>query len=198
MRTEQVKVFKFSELSEEAKERARAWYREGGLDYEWWDSIYEMFKTGGLLLGININQIYFSGFCSQGDGACFTGEYAYKKGWRAELKKEFGGELLTIFENIGQQLQDTQKQYFYKLSASVAHNGYYYHELCTDINVKLEDSFYPPDTAEREIKDILRQFMQHTYSCLEKEYDYLNSDESVDESIINNDYEFTGEGKIYV
>lgn len=35
------KVFKYSELSDKAKERARIWYMDRGLDYYWWESIYE-------------------------------------------------------------------------------------------------------------------------------------------------------------
>lgn len=31
----------YDELSEKAKGKARDWYREGALDYEWWDCIYE-------------------------------------------------------------------------------------------------------------------------------------------------------------
>lgn len=34
-------VYDFDELSDEAKEKAREWYRDGALDYEWWDYIFE-------------------------------------------------------------------------------------------------------------------------------------------------------------
>jgi len=30
-------VYRFEELSDKAKERAREWYREGGLYDKWWD-----------------------------------------------------------------------------------------------------------------------------------------------------------------
>jgi hypothetical protein len=32
--------YKFDELADKAKERALDWYREGALDYEWWDFTY--------------------------------------------------------------------------------------------------------------------------------------------------------------
>lgn len=41
-------VYQFDELSERAKERARDWWRDGGLDYEWWDSTYEDAERAGL------------------------------------------------------------------------------------------------------------------------------------------------------
>lgn len=41
----------------------------------------------------------------------------------------------------------------------------------------------------------MRAFADWIYRQLETEYDYQNSDEQVDESIIANEYEFTEEGK---
>lgn len=38
MRTIEKTIYKFDELSESAKERAREWYRMG-LDYPWWDEV---------------------------------------------------------------------------------------------------------------------------------------------------------------
>ena len=34
-------VFYFDELDDSAKEKAREWYRDGALDYEWWDGVYD-------------------------------------------------------------------------------------------------------------------------------------------------------------
>ena len=45
-----ITVFQFSELSERAKERARDWFRQGALDYEWWDSVFEDAKTVGIVI----------------------------------------------------------------------------------------------------------------------------------------------------
>ena len=66
-------VYKFSELDKSAKETAMQNWREGHLDYEWWDFVFEDATEIGKLMGIDIDQIYFSGFASQGDGACFEG-----------------------------------------------------------------------------------------------------------------------------
>lgn len=48
MRTIETKVYKFDELSNEAKEVARNWYREYAFDYEWWDFTYEDAERIGL------------------------------------------------------------------------------------------------------------------------------------------------------
>jgi len=104
MRIETVKreLYSYDELSDDAKEKARDWYRGGAFDFEWWfDAVYDA-KQIGALMGIDIDEVYFSGFWSQGDGACFTGEYRYKKGSVAAIKKEFptDKELHYIAENL--------------------------------------------------------------------------------------------------
>ena len=48
METITTTVYNFDELSDEAKEKARDWYREGALDYEWWDCTYNDAATIGL------------------------------------------------------------------------------------------------------------------------------------------------------
>ena len=65
--------FKYQDLDEPAKQKARDWYLNG-LDYDWWDSVYGMAIEDGYELGFIITDINFSGFCSQGDGACWVGQ----------------------------------------------------------------------------------------------------------------------------
>lgn len=186
-------LYTFGELSESAKENAREWYRQNYPEYEWWDGVYDMAKEAGECLGIDIDRIFFSGFWSQGDGACFEGTYSYRKGWRGELKKRFGGDLLREIEEIGNALQVVQSPAFYKLSASVSQSGFRMHSGCTDIQVDHEDR-YATDEEEDGIKDGLRYFMDWIYCKLEDEYEWLMSDEQIDEEIIANGYEFTEDG----
>jgi hypothetical protein len=47
---------------------------------------------------------------------------------------------------------------------------------------------------EEELTEALRDFNRWIFKSLEKEYEYLMSDEQVDESIKANEYEFTKEG----
>ena len=208
MRYIQTPVFKFSELSDKAKARAREWYRQGALDYEWYDAVYEDAATIADILGIDLRtrkytfqngtvkhngtNIGFSGFWSQGDGAHFEGTYKYAKGAPKAIKKHApkDAELLRIAE----ALQKIQSQYFYKLAATVKHRGHYQHENCTDILVYHTDDYR--DVPEDDIIELLRDFMRWIYSQLEKEHDCLNSDEQVDEAIQANEYEFTENGKL--
>ena len=45
-------VYQLGELSDAAKNNARAWYREGGFDYDWYDSVFEDFERIAEILGI--------------------------------------------------------------------------------------------------------------------------------------------------
>lgn len=194
--THSVKVYKFNELDDSAKEKAREWYRQGATDYEWWDYVYDDAKTIANIIGIDITNIYFSGFWSQGDGACFEGSYSYKCGGVRELLKY--APIDTELHNIAVSLRDLQRPAFYQLSAQVSHRGHYCHEGCTDISVYDDrDGDYVDHETHDAVVECLRDFMRWIYRRLESEYDYLMSDECVDEMIESNEYTFTEEGEIY-
>ena len=202
-RTETITIYKFDELSDEAKEKAREWYRSAGAHDRWYTDVYENAETAGDLLGIDVNvrrkaipQISFSGFCSQGDGAKFEGSYSYRKGWRSALLHEFGpGESLNTLLNIGLQLQHAQAPFFYKLVARCTDQGPYQHSGCMAVEVEHdEDRYRDIGYAEAAIRSALRQFADWIYSVLEAEHDWLNADEQVDENIRANDYEFHDDG----
>lgn len=197
MRTETTvtEVYTFSELSDEAKERARDWYRSAD-DFSFHaECVIEDAKAIGALMGITIDKVYYSGFSSQGDGACFEGAYSYKT---CALKaiKEYAPKDETLHK-IAKRLQDIQKSAFYSLHAKVKHSGHYYHAYCTNIEVYHNDDQYRVVPQEDDLKTALRDFMQWIYSQLEKEYWYQNSDEVTDQNIIANEYEFTKDGKIF-
>lgn len=196
-------IYTFDELSESAKEKAREWYRNGQLDYDWWDFVYDDADKIASIIGIDIGRkgkntpaIYFSGFWSQGDGACFEGSYRYKKGWRKELQEyaprnEHNADIWQIAE----ALQAIQASQFYKLEATCRHRGHYQHSGCMSVEVTHTDSLYRDvGDAEGEIRDQLRLFADWIYDRLEQEHDWLTSDEQVDESIRANEYTFNEDG----
>lgn len=196
-------TYTFDELSDAAKEKAREWYRNGQLDYDWWEFVYEQADTAAKHLGIDIDRkgkhtpaIYFSGFWSQGDGACFEGSYRYKKGWRSALLHEFGpGDTLNELLSIGLALQEIQSKQFYKLEATCRHRGHYQHSGCMSVEVTHADSMYR-DIGDDEdyIRDALRLFADWIYARLESEHDWLTSDEQVDEALLANEYTFDEDG----
>jgi len=211
MRTETVEraLFKFEELSDEAKEKARDWWREGDDSFDFdAEYVYEDASRMGKLMGIDLDAkpvklmsgktrydpcIYYSGFSSQGDGACFEGTYRYQKGGVKAIKAECNDpELIRIAE----QLQKVQRQYFYKLRATASHRGHYYHSGCMSVEVyHYDDDYRDLGSAEDDITQLLRDFADWIYNQLENAYEYRMSDEAVDETIIANEYEFTEDGE---
>lgn len=198
-------VYKFGELSEAAKEKARDWYREDALNYDWWSSVYEDASTIAKLFGLDINlkpvelmsgktrlnlAIYFSGFSSQGDGACFEGDYQFKDDAIKALAEHAPRD--TTLARIVSELDDAQHANDCRLSARVRYRGRYFH---MDIDVFHDGDDASEDTSET-VAEAMRDFADWIYRALEKEYEYRMSDECVDETLCANDYEFTEDGNI--
>lgn len=218
--TKTATVFTYAELSDTAKAKARDGYREGNLDYDWWDSVYEDAVTMAALMGIEIDTrrdgkgpaISFSGFSSQGDGACFDGTYRYRKGALKALqsaapaghKDEATGQWVEHPANkelheIARTLQQVQRPFLYKLEATAKQRGHYYHSGCTHIEVThADDPYRDIGDAEDGIAQALRDFMDWIYARLEAEYDYLNSDEAIEAGIEANECEFLEDGRRYL
>lgn len=200
-------VYTFDELSDSAKEKARDNYRTNNLDYDWWDSVYEMAETAADLLGISIDTkgkhgtpaIYFSGFCSQGDGACFEGSYRYRVGWKKAIKAEFGpGDVRKELLEIGQRLQDAQKGFGRNLVATTKQRGHYQHSGCMVVDVEHQSERYLElGDNEQELRDALRLFADWIYDRLEAEHDYLQSAECIDVAL-KDGMEFTEDGEVYL
>lgn len=216
-------LYTFEELSDRAKEKARDWYREASNHDEWWDSVYEDAIRMAEILGIEIDyrshpgrngrsgwkepKIWFSGFSSQGDGACWEGTYRYTPGALKKLQNEAPafyadetGARSAIPSNvelhrIAKGMQEVQRRHFYRLTATSTHRGHYNHSGCMSIEVSdIDDPYRDIGDAEDEVKELLRDFADWVYRGLEEEYRWLNSDEQVDESILCNEYTFDEDG----
>lgn len=173
------------ELEPKAKERALAWLAET-LDYEWWDCIYDDAKEVGKCLGIEINDIYFSGFCHQGSGCCFSGNYSYRKGWKKALK-DYASKDQELLE-IGQALQDIQRPAFYELGGEIKGNERYWR---TSINLHWQYSEHA-----QAINDALSNFADWIYNKLQTEYEWLSSEDQLIETAEANGYLFDKSGRI--
>lgn len=179
MRIEEVKVFTFDELSEDAKEKARYWYREGGLDYEWWDFSFEEFRNELLDIGVETDTFWFA---LPPDRADFLIANRPSIVDPKKLLKASGVDLRTkaarAVLNYEADLSIGTNQY-----GSGSHQSHYVEADDDDIAEKVEEFF----------TDKLHNFKKR----LEDEQDYLYSDESIDESIRINEYEFTEDGERY-
>lgn len=202
-------VYQFNELDEKAKEVARRWMREClREDSGWYDVVYEDANQVAAILGITIADkpvrtvggttryipsIWFTGFSSQGDGACFEGSYRYAptiaaiKAYAPEDKE---------LERIAMGLELIQSQHRNGLRATMVQRGSYLHSGCMDVEVTHEDDEVEvSDGAERELRDLMRAFADWIYKQLEAESDHRDTDAYVDAQIEANEYEFTATGK---
>lgn len=171
MRTETITrtYYKFSELSDEAKERARDWWREGALHYDWWDCIYE----DAAQVGIKI-----------------TG---FDTGRSCDIEGHFTDAPERVAEKIiaghGEHTGTAAEARAYQKTLAEFMAG-------AEKDEYGELSTYALDNEKDEIdREFLRALLEEYLTILRKEEEYQLSDEVADEMMVANDYEFTEDGK---
>ena len=194
-------------LSKERRDALLEKYRITNVEYEWYDGVYEQFVESCTEKGICVDthdvrtvggktvaepSIYFSGFWSQGDGACFEGRV---DDWPKFFAAAGYPELVDLYEKLTEPL-----------SLSWTHSGHYYHShsvsfdnelLATNPHDEDEDPFQHSvweqvfqaglvfDKREEDFIEFIRDLMDQLYKDLEEEHDYLTDDERVVEYILN-------------
>ncbi|EIT4643231.1 antitoxin of toxin-antitoxin stability system [Escherichia coli] len=203
-------VYTLDELSATAREHARAWYREGGLDYDWYSDVYDDFGDICRIFGVSLRTrtvrttgdryreetcIWFSGFSHQGDGACFEGHYRYQPQAAREIRVHAPQD--SELHRIADALQAIQQRNFWQLQADIHHRGRYYHEYSMVMTVGRNSPTGQEmtDDSEDTVTDALRDLARWLYRQLDAEYDGLSSSASVDEAIRANEYTFNGSGQ---
>lgn len=191
IKTKQYEVYSLDEVLEKAIERQR----DINVDHEWWDCTYEDAKTIFELIGFTFNDekqpFYFSGFSSQGDGACINkASYSYNKGALRAIKDYAPQD--TDLHQIVKALQELQRSAFYTGTASIYHSGHYYHEQSMSIDSECEKGMFDGSEFEEIIVDLCCWL----YKQLEDQYDYLTSEEAILETLQANEYEFDVDGNI--
>lgn len=192
---------RFNALTKRQQDEILDKHRHWNVEHiEWWDVVYDDFKHDMSAIGIEVERMYFSGFSSQGDGACFEGRVF---SWK-DFLKSVGYEdpaLISLAE----------QSWLFR----VKHSGHYYHENCTSFypDMANPDDYYeseldefiahhsPYDTdiqnaafvailqgydfalLEDEFAEEFKRHMRALYNRLEVEYDALTSDESVLEAL---------------
>lgn len=156
MRTVNLNVYKFSELSTEAQKTAISKLSAINTEYHnWWESTYEDAKTIGIkITSFDIDRI------NDITGSLIDDEINV-----AEL----------IFDNHGTECST------YKIADT------------------FKEEYYKPDieNLEQLEKDFLRDILKEYHKILKNEYEYLQSDEAIKNTIESNDYEFLENGEIY-
>lgn len=204
MQTIEKTIYSYFELTDSAKNKAREWYCGLIETNDYAESVYEWAQQVAEVIGIEFDtrengkspEIWFSGFCNQGDGACFEGSYSYAKGSKKRIRDFAPNE--AELHRIVDSLQAIQKKHFYGIRATMSHRGHYYHSGCMSVNVEHDGSSIgrgvDVSDFEDEITQIMRDFADWIYKKLESEYDYQTLDETIAENIEANFYEFDENG----
>jgi hypothetical protein len=196
---------RFKALTARQRDEILDKHRNWNVDHtEWYDCVYHDFKRDMGAIGIEVDDIYFSGFSSQGDGACFEGRV---QDWPKFLTSV--GYTCPALIALAEQVW----------TLSVKHNGRYYHENCTLFTYDADnpnnytefewDEFvyrnspYSTDIQNATFWAVLRKYdfakleeefmaefkshMRTLYNDLRSEFEHLTSDEAVIEGLIAND-----------
>jgi len=166
-------------------------------DSYWYECILEDWavKLRGLGIDTDAKMIQFSGFCSQGDGACFTGDIDL-----AAFCAAHGMNYPFIA-----LVKDTDL----RCKCSITHRDRYYHEYSVSYDLEVESpdmDYCDPenlrdqvllaaynhdslrfDDLEDDIKSTCQGYMREIYRELEAEYDHCMSDEAVWETLVANE-----------
>jgi hypothetical protein len=205
MRTETVVLYTFDELqSEQAKEKAREWYRgimnDDGND--WAEFVLSDAAHAAELLGIAVStrevKLYGGGRrfepefwwdLGQGGGVSFSGSYRYRKGAARDIARETPQD--AELQGIARRLQSVQRTHFYGLTADIATGR----GQRLDVTVYNRDGYEVDGDAADTVTECLKDFAAWIHGNLQQEWDYQYSDEAVDESLRANEYEFTAAGE---
>lgn len=186
-------LYTFNELDEDTQAKVIDANRDILVDHEWWDCIVDSFKHEvAPRFGLECDEVYFSGFSSQGDGACFTGRFDYEKGMRGKVAALEIPEL----DDIADYILEIQSRNFYQVSGTIRHRGHYYHSHCTRFEIERDDCEMSSDDEYR-MKDCYKWLMDWLYQTLETEYDNLTSEETIREYLEDSECEFTSCGNLH-
>ena len=203
-------VYQLDELDASARDRARDWYRRNATDEEWHKFRFADFEQVCEILGVSLStksvrlmgggaraapKIYFSGFSSQGDGACYEGGYRFARDSVARMRAHAPQD--ADLHAIAAHLLDVQRRNFYQIRAEIRHAGRYCHEYSMQIAVRRESATGQDmsNADEETVIDALRDLARWLYRQLEAEYDFITADAQVDEAIRANRYSFTEDGR---
>lgn len=215
--TKEITIYKWEELSQTAQQRARDWYIQG-MDYEWWDCVYDMCIEDGYEKGFVIDAINFSGFYSQGDGARWIGQVDVRQWLETHAQDSIG---------ISAWCQLIQEGVVEKHVVVRSFSSNYCHEHTMDVGEVLDEGYVEddevmegdtifkgmtianlydiiatdPDCTYKTTQDIskaieesAKAYAKEIYKRLRGEYDYLCSEEVMKEHFDVNEYMFDEDG----
>lgn len=198
MITKETNLYEFSELSERAQEKVLQEFCDINVDYDDWTDV-SYYEEQLQELGFEDSKVHYTGFSSQGDGACFECRNVDILLWLEKSGKEKDFPLTYSELKFGENDLEVFGSFY--------HSGHYYHQNCMylrfDFNCYYDEDKLLYDHLEKEseklegvLLDFARDKAQDIYRSLEKEFDYLTSREQIIETIEANEYLFDEFGRL--
>lgn len=174
MRTIRIKIYKYNELSELAKQKAISEMSDINVNYTWWDYIYaDAGEIGLKITGFDLDRNDITGNLIE---------------WASDVSKK-------IIENHGDQT-DTYKLAAGYLAERIAliakHSDGINTTVVTEENEETVEQLEEEQATAFE-KALLRLYLK----MLRIDYDYYTSNKAIEETIISNEYEFTADGRFW-
>ena len=187
MRTKCITVYKYSELTGKAKERAKEKLCEWITSDVWFDFTINDWEEKLTEAGFTSPEINFSGFSSQGDGASFTASIDLCKAVKGVKRLErfaLHADLLGISYKVRRG------------SSNYSHENTCY----IDVDYRLDEKYVSISNRAQDCLEHLQskrlEFCRQIYKDLYNEYWALQSEESIADFASANDYEFDENGKV--
>ena len=192
MKQKIINIYSFKELDESAREKVVDKFRiDQDINFEF--AIDEFKSQLSNDFGIKNPSILFSGFYSQGDGACFTCDNIDLTKFCAALKIKSKFKTLLKYSDDYIQIR-------------IKHNHRYYHERSTDTSIDFSPTYLADKTiiaVEKQLANFELIFEEwalakckEIYKALQDENDFQTSNETIIETIEANNYEFDEYGNI--
>lgn len=173
MRTIRTKVYKFSELSESAKQKAIEKMHDINFSWgDWWENVYEDAAQIGLkITGFDIDR-----------GSYCKGEFLEDANYTANKIIQEHGHTCETYKTASGFLQDWSNL-VEKYSDGI------------EKDKVAEDNEYEFDKDADDLEnEFLKSICEDYRINLQKEYEYLSSEDAIIETIEANEYEFTKDG----
>src|SRR5208283_1779094 len=180
-------LYTFDELDPEIKEKVIDRHRDIDVEGEWYGFIYEQWIDKLNKIGYKEARIHFSGFYSQGDGACFDA--------KPDLR------ILRLKKGIKFHPIDHLVRNDYLYGKIEGHSSHYCHELTRRFEIidQLADISPKQSALITELEDLTEKdrvsLCRQIYHELRDEYEYLTTDDHVAETLKGAEFLFQINGE---
>jgi hypothetical protein len=213
-----IEIVEFEDLDQRAKDNAI--HRYGEPPDNWYECVYDSFKEDGRAKGFVIEEIQFSGFSSQGDGASWTGWVELIRlieHFVTHEHPEFSRYtvLVELMRNgwVDPTMGVSRKSFYYNHSGTMSYEGIkcfatlgedngdvIEHGILQGASVAELDQAIDSERLVCELEEFAisraKEYADEIYKALREEYEVYTSEEYFKELIYLNGWRFNNKGEM--